>query len=217
LVDKLHSGLSIALITDAGTPLVSDPGFRMVAAALDQGLDVVPIPGVSAAITALSVSGLPTDSFVFVGFTAKKPAKRREQLDALARERRTLLFFVSPRGLRDLLADILGIMGNRRAVLAREMTKPHEEFLRSDVAGILENLKARPAIKGECTLVLAGAPESREELMPQAARQALETGLADPDGSLVDLARQVATCFNLSRRVVYKAAVTIKRQRSATD
>jgi 16S rRNA (cytidine1402-2'-O)-methyltransferase len=210
LVNKLCDGLSVALISDAGTPLLSDPGFRLITAALDHGIPVVPVPGVSAATAALSVAGLPTDSFVFVGFAAKKAAKRRQQLDSLAREPRTLLFFVSARDLPDLLADILESMGNRKAVLAREMTKAHEEFWRCDVGAMIEKLKDRPALKGECTLVLAGAPEPEADQIPAAALKALKAVLADPDGSLADGVRQVAARFGLSRRAVYRLAVCLK-------
>ena len=148
--------MSIALVSNAGTPTVSDPGYRLITEALAHNLNVIPIPGVSAATAALSAAGLPTDSFVFFGFPAKKRAKRLHQLNDLACEPRTLIFYESPKRILTFLAEIEDAMGDRHAVFAREMTKLHEEFLRGRLSEIAIRLKHRVNIKGECTLLVAG-------------------------------------------------------------
>jgi 16S rRNA (cytidine1402-2'-O)-methyltransferase len=148
--------MSIALVSNAGTPTVSDPGYRLITATLADDLNVMPIPGVSAATAALSVAGLPTDSFVFLGFPARKKTKRLQQLNDLASEPRTLIFYESPRRILTLLGEIRDAMGDRYLVLAREMTKIHEEFLRGRLSEIATQLKGRANIKGECTLLVAG-------------------------------------------------------------
>ena len=156
LIQKLNSGHTVALVSNAGTPLVSDPGYRLIETAISHKIDVVPIPGVSAAIAALSVAGLPTEAFVFIGFLPKKKGKRLKQLQALATGDRTLIFYESPGRILALLQDIIKIMGDRRGALAREMTKLHEEFLRGRLSEIEQNLQERTGIKGECTLLVAG-------------------------------------------------------------
>ncbi|MGD8888117.1 MAG: 16S rRNA (cytidine(1402)-2'-O)-methyltransferase, partial [Desulfobacterales bacterium] len=154
LIKQLIKGTSIALVCNAGTPTLSDPGYRLIESALANDLPIIPIPGVSAAIAALSVSGLPTDSFTFIGFMPKKKGKRLILLSDLAAESRTLIFYESPKRVVMLLEEMLAVLGNRSAVLAREMTKLHEEFLRGRLTEIAENLKKRPEIKGECTLLV---------------------------------------------------------------
>ncbi len=141
LITKLKKGISIALVSNAGTPTVSDPGYQLITAALADNLNVIPIPGVSAATAALCVAGLPTNSYVFLGFPAKKKAKRRQQLNDLASEPRTLIFYESPRRILTLLGEIQEAMGDRYVVLAREMTKLHEEFLRGQLSEIVIQLK----------------------------------------------------------------------------
>ncbi len=147
LINRLKAGLSVALVSNAGTPSVSDPGYRLVKEAVINRIRVSPIPGVSAAIAALSVSGLPTDSFVFIGFPAKKKAKRLDQLKDLEGEGRTMVFYESPRRILTFLKEIITVMGDRYGVLSREMTKLHEEFIRGFLSEILSSLNARSAIK----------------------------------------------------------------------
>jgi len=154
LVEKLRGGLSVALVSNAGTPSVSDPGFRLIREAIANDIVIVPIPGASAIITALSASGLATDSFVFVGFLSKKGGKRRNQIQALEGEERTVILYESPFRILPLLKELIEIMGNRRGVLSREMTKTHEEFLRGNLSEILNDLNNRPAVKGEITLLI---------------------------------------------------------------
>ena len=198
LVAKLGTGVSIALVSNAGTPTVSDPGYRLITEALANNLIVIPIPGVSAATAALSAAGLPTDSFVFFGFPAKKRTKRLHQLNDLASEPRTLIFYESPRRILTLLAEIEDAMGDRHAVFAREMTKLHEEFLRGRLSEIAVQLKHRTNIKGECTLLVAGC--DREESQPwEVVIQRLRTAVMNRRSSLTTIAREIAAESGISR------------------
>jgi 16S rRNA (cytidine1402-2'-O)-methyltransferase len=162
IINKLLDGSSIALVSNAGTPSVSDPGYRLIAAAIENNIKVIPIPGVSAATAAMSVSGLPTDSFVFIGFPPKKKGKRLKFLAELAVEPRPLIFYESPKRILTLLEEIISCMGDRPAMLAREMTKLHEEFIRGSVSKILMTMKKQTKVKGECTLIVAGREEKEE-------------------------------------------------------
>jgi 16S rRNA (cytidine1402-2'-O)-methyltransferase len=160
ILEALRAGRDAALVSDAGTPGISDPGFRLVRDARAEGIAVVPVPGPSAVTAALSVCGLPTDRFLFVGFLPAKPGARRKALDALARERPTLVFYESPVRVVESLADMLGAFGDRDAFLCREATKLHEEYVRARLSSLHERLAARDAVKGEIVLVVAGAPEA---------------------------------------------------------
>jgi len=175
LIQQLEAGAAIALVSDAGTPTVSDPGYRLVQAAAERGLPIFPVPGVSAAITALSVSGLPTDQFTFVGFPSRKKNRRAEQLADLACLSHTLIFYQSPQRLLAFLDELVETLGDRPAVLGREMTKLHEEFIRGTLSDIIRALDRKETIKGECTLLVAGAatvePQGEEEI-DAAIRQA---------------------------------------------
>ena len=162
LVVDLESGAKIALVTDAGMPGISDPGFRLIALAIRHRVPVVPIPGASAFLAALVASGLPTDSFRFSGFLPAKSGQRRKLLESVRESERTQVFYEAPHRVLETLADVLEVMGaDRHVVVAREVTKIHEEFLRGRVGEILEELKARGDVKGEITLLIAKA-ESRE-------------------------------------------------------
>jgi len=189
LIAKLKKGLSIALVSNAGTPTVSDPGYRLITATLAGNLDVIPIPGVSAATAALSAAGLPTDSFVFLGFPAKKKTKRLQQLNDLASEPRTLIFYESPRRILTLLGEIKDVMGDRYAVFAREMTKLHEEFLRGRLSEIVIQLKQRTDIKGECTLLVAGCDKGESQSW-EVVRQQVRTAVINRRDSLSVIARR---------------------------
>ncbi len=156
LLSRLQSGDSLALLSDAGTPLVSDPGYRLVQAAIAHGIPVVPLPGASAALSALIASGLPCDEFRFIGFLPPKQHARRKVLEALRSEPATTIAYESPHRILDSLADIADVLGVRPVVVARELTKLYEELLRGNAASILAELKGRPSVKGEMTLVIGG-------------------------------------------------------------
>lgn len=161
LVARLTDGASVALVSDAGTPLISDPGYRLVSAAHDAGVRVVPIPGASAVPAALSVAGIATDRFVFEGFLPARANRRRERLELLAREPRTLVFFESPHRLRASLVDMRESLGaSRMLTVARELTKQFETLYRGSMDQVIEAVEAdRAATKGELVIVVAGAGE----------------------------------------------------------
>ena len=211
LINRLKAGSSVALVSNAGTPSVSDPGYRLVKEAIDSDIRVIPIPGVSAAITALCVAGMPTDSFVFVGFPAKKNARRLNQLNDLAGEHRTIIFYESPRRISTFLEEIIDIMGDRYGVLAREMTKLHEEFIRGSLSEILSSLNARPAIKGECTLLVTGCEENKE-ISLKTVRTEIIKALEKKENRLSEIAKAVAEKHGLSKNKVYDEALKLKRE-----
>ena len=157
ILAALRAGRDVALVSDAGTPGVSDPGYRLVRDARAAGIPVVPVPGPSAAIAALSVSGLPTDRFLFVGFLPAKSAARRKALEDLAAVRETLVFYESPVRVVAALTDMAEILGAREAFLCREATKLHEEYVRGSLTELREILAARASVKGEVVLVVSGA------------------------------------------------------------
>lgn len=166
LVVDLEGGAKIALVTDAGMPGISDPGFRLIALAIRHHVPVVPIPGASAFLAALVASGLPTDSFRFSGFLPAKAGQRRKLLESVKDSPRTQVFYEAPHRLLETLADVVEVLGEaRHVVVAREVTKLHEEFLRGRAGEILEQLKARGDVKGEITLLIA-KPET-QDLKPQ--------------------------------------------------
>jgi 16S rRNA (cytidine1402-2'-O)-methyltransferase len=156
LIRRLQEGNSIALVSEAGTPLISDPGYRLVQLAIAQAIPVIPVPGPSAAVAAIAVAGLPTDRFAFEGFLPKKLGKRRNRLEGLRGEPRTLIFYESPRRVYDVLGDMQALWGDRRVVVARELTKKFEEILRGRITEVRAQLEERPP-QGEVTLVVEGA------------------------------------------------------------
>ncbi|MGD8343976.1 MAG: 16S rRNA (cytidine(1402)-2'-O)-methyltransferase [Desulfobacterales bacterium] len=213
LIEKLLAGTSLALISNAGTPSVSDPGFRLIAAAIDHKIVVTPIPGVTAATAAMSVSGLPTDSFTFVGFAPKKKGKRIRFLKALGTRSESLLFYESPKRIISLMQDIIVCMGDRYAILAREMTKLHEEFIRGTVSQILNVIRSRSTVKGECTLLVAGRHQL-DEMDIRSVRATLESALENETGSLSEIARHIAQEYGLPKKTVYDLALEIRGRRT---
>ena len=163
LVDKVNSGLDIALVSSAGTPGLSDPGSRLVREAIDANIRLVPVPGVSASLTALSISGLPTNRFIFVGFLSNKKGRRRKELENLESERRTMIFFESPHRLVKMLTDMYEILGDRNIALAKEMTKVFEVVKRGSVSEILSLLKDE-RIRGEYTIIVEGRKERKRPI-----------------------------------------------------
>ncbi|MBA3016760.1 MAG: 16S rRNA (cytidine(1402)-2'-O)-methyltransferase [Proteobacteria bacterium] len=209
LIKKLTEGLSVALVSNAGTPSVSDPGYCLIKEAIANNIKVVPVPGVSAAITALSAAGLPTDSFVFIGFLPKTKNKRLKLLMELAKEPRTMIFYESPKRILKLLDEIKLISGDRYCVLSREMTKLHEEFIRGSMSEILQNLKARSAIKGELTLLVTGLTKDKDVPL-EIVRQEIKNNIKLTGDSLPSLAKQIAIKYGLPKNKVYEEALKIK-------
>lgn len=179
LVARLLAGARIALVTDAGTPAVSDPGYRLVRAAIDAGIRVEAIPGPSAVLAALVSSGLPTDGFVFAGFPPPKSAARRAWLEALEAERRTLVFFEAPHRIRETIAAALDTLGDRDAAIGRELTKLHEEMIRGPLSSLLDRI-LEP--RGEFTVVVAG----KKELEAGAGEQVSDNQLLAEFGHLTE-------------------------------
>ncbi len=201
ILDALRDGRDVALVSDAGTPGISDPGFRLVREARRAGLPVVPVPGASAAIAALSVSGLPTDRFLFVGFLPARTQARRHAIEELASRRETLVLYEAPTRAVATLADLVEIWGDRDAFLCREATKMHEEYLRAELSAIRARLAERAEVKGEIVLVVAGAPESApEHAEPEAVFAALAAGGMTRREAVKETARRLG----LPAREVYR-------------
>jgi 16S rRNA (cytidine1402-2'-O)-methyltransferase len=200
LIGHLMAGETIALVSDAGMPLVSDPGYRLVHAAIEAGISVQPIPGPSASLTALAASGLPTDSFHFGGFLPPKTGQRLKLLESLAGEHATLIFYEAPHRILETLEAIETAMGPRPVVVAREITKIHEEFLRGTAAEIHAQLAERDSVKGEITLLIgkAMAPPPDDTPIPEAVDALISGGVPR-----MDAIKQVARRRGLSKREVY--------------
>jgi len=209
ILKKLKNGTSIALVSNAGTPTVSDPGYRLINSAAKNEVNIVPVPGVSAAATALSVAGLPTDAFTFAGFVSKKKGKRLKQLGELAQEPRTLIFYESPRRILTLLKEIIDTMGNRYGMLGREMTKLHEEFIRGRLSEILEILEGRSETKGECTLLISGCEEGNT-VNWETVRNEIRNELESKNEPVSRLAQKISQKYGLSKNKVYQEALEIK-------
>lgn len=201
LLGELQAGKNIALVTDAGTPLISDPGYRLVAGARKLGIPVSPIPGPGAFLAALSASGLPTDSFAFLGFLPSKKGQRRKELEDWKKLPATLVFYEAPHRIAETLQDIAEVLGAREVVLARELTKVHEEFLRGTPAEILEALNKRQPLKGEITLMVGKGQtaELGEQPLETAVQQLIEAGVPR-----MEALKTVARRRGLSKREVYR-------------
>jgi 16S rRNA (cytidine1402-2'-O)-methyltransferase len=209
LLDRLLQGKAVALVTDAGMPGISDPGYELVKACADAGVPVVPVPGPSAAIAALSASGLPTDRFVFEGFLPTKKQDRHQRLQALQTETRTVILYEAPHRLRQTLQDLGSVLGaHRQIVLARELTKLHEEFWRGTIAGCQAHYTTREP-QGEFTLLVAGAQVSAPVLSEEAIKSELQN-LLKQGMSRSEAARQLSENTSLKRRQIYQLALTIE-------
>jgi len=193
----------VALVSEAGMPGLSDPGYELIRAAIERGIPVVPVPGPSALVTALVVSGLPTDSFVYLGFLPRRREERRRLLESVARERRTLVAFEAPHRLLATLADLKEVLGDRRIAIARELTKVHEEVWRGTTDEALARFEEAPP-RGEFTLVIEGAKEARwdEERVRQALRRMLREGVGTREG-----VKAVAELAGWPKREVYELAL----------
>jgi 16S rRNA (cytidine1402-2'-O)-methyltransferase len=208
LVKDLQDGASVALVTDAGMPGISDPGFRLISLAIRHHVTVVPIPGASAFLAALVASGLPTDSFRFSGFLPAKRGDRRAALEAVKNSPRTQVFYEAPHRIVETLTDIVEVMGEaRHVVIAREVTKLHEEFLRGRAGEVLETLKTRDGVKGEITLLIGkadateshGASESKVSVR-QRVEQIMTEEKIDEKAAL----KKVAKELGISKSEVYR-------------
>jgi 16S rRNA (cytidine1402-2'-O)-methyltransferase len=210
LLDGLQAGKTIALVTDAGMPGISDPGYEIVKAAIASDILVVPIPGVTAAITALAASGLPTDRFVFEGFLPAKGKQRSERLDVLKSETRTLIIYEAPHRLLSTLMDLGAVLGeDRQIVLARELTKLHEEWWRGTIGEAIATYSQTRQTKGEYTLVVAGEQLTQNPILSEAElkaelRQLLQQGMSRSQAS-----RHLAQLTSQSRRRIYQLALEL--------
>lgn len=202
------AGGDVALVSEAGMPGLSDPGYELVKAAITAGHRVVPVPGPSALVTALVVSGLPTDACLYLGFLPRRAAERRRLLSEVAAERRTLVAFEAPHRLLETLADIQAVLGDRRIAVARELTKVHEEVWRGTVSEALAHYRAQPP-RGEITLVIAGASGAEEAPVRWEAEQvrAAVAALLKEGVKRSEAIRRVARASGWSRREVYKLAL----------
>jgi 16S rRNA (cytidine1402-2'-O)-methyltransferase len=210
LIGQLAEGNDIAVVTDAGTPGISDPGAYLINKAAHQEIEIVPIPGPSAVIAALSVSGMPTEKFVFCGFLPNKPGKRKTALGRMVSERRTMVFFEAPHRLSAMLADIGEVLGDRRMVMLREMTKVFEEVKRGKVSDILAHL-AQDKIRGEFTLVVAGSEEEEIPVLSEAILERIQELLYEQKMGVKDIAELISREEDLAYRQVYKECLAKKR------
>jgi 16S rRNA (cytidine1402-2'-O)-methyltransferase len=210
LVKDMQEGASIALVTDAGMPGISDPGFRLISLAIRHHLPVVPIPGASAFLSALVASGLPTDSFRFSGFLPAKRGERRAALEAIKTSPRTQIFYETPHRIVEALADVVEVLGkDRHIVIAREVTKLHEEFLRGRAGDVLETLQARDGVKGEITLLIGKAEkeEARAETGAFArlsVRKRVEQIMAEEQADEKAALKKVAKERGISKSEAYR-------------
>lgn len=217
IIIELEQGAKIALVTDAGTPAISDPGNRLVGLCLRHGIQVVPLPGASAFVTALAASGMAIDEFTFIGFLPSRPTERRKHLRALAAEPRTLAFYEAPHRLLDTLEDALEILGNRPALVARELTKLYEEFLRGHLEEVLETVRKKPP-RGEITLLIGPADGEAQHLAGDAAlatiplarrvTEVMQERGVDNKAAL----KQVARERGLTRREAYKQLLITREE-----
>ncbi len=219
LIERLRAGEDIALVTDAGMPAISDPGQDLVRQAIEAGVAVVPVPGPTAFITALVVSGLPTDRFVFEGFLPHKTKERRTALERLQRESRTCILYEAPHRLVRTLKDLQDALGERPMAVARELTKVHEEVLRGTPAELLGHF-TKTAPRGEFVLVISGAEERSGPEMGEVTPESLAEAVADLERSGVDrktAMKQVAAQCGVSKREVYRAVVQAKTDLSSSE
>jgi 16S rRNA (cytidine1402-2'-O)-methyltransferase len=200
LIATLEAGKNIALVSDAGTPLISDPGYRIVNAAVAAGINVVPVPGASAILSALAASGLPTDRFYYGGFLPPKGGQRRKTLSAASGLDCTVVFYEAPHRILESIADMAELMPNRQMVVAREMTKMHEEYLRGTAREVASLLSSRPAVKGEITIVIGKSAEAEVDTRP--ARELLESYLAK-GLSRMDAIKEIARARRVPKREIY--------------
>jgi len=219
LCDAIDSGKNVAVVSDAGTPLISDPGFRIVNLAIDRAIRIVPIPGASAIVTALSAAGLPSDQFFFAGFLPGRANARRAELEKLRKLDATLIFYEAPHRLAATLRDAWEVLGDRQAIIARELTKLHEEFARGKLSELSARFTQKKDVRGEIVLLIGGAPATeatapKSEVAPSSRLvervRELETEGLDAKSALKQAARE----FGMKRDEAYRLIVNQKNRRS---
>jgi 16S rRNA (cytidine1402-2'-O)-methyltransferase len=217
LCEAVGSGKNIALVSDAGTPLISDPGFRIARVAVDRGILVVPIPGPSAVITALSAAGFPTDQFLFAGFLPSRSSARRAKFNEFRDLRATLVFYEAPHRINAALKDALNIFGDRNAVIARELTKLHEEFARGSLSELVEQFSRNQVSRGEMVFIISGqavelpsVSTSEPNLRLRERIEALECEGLDQKAAL----KQAAKDLGIKRSEAYRMMLNQKNRRS---
>lgn len=204
LLERLLAGENIALVTDAGMPGISDPGEDLIKDAIKHNIEVIALPGATASITGLVLSGMPTNKFVFEGFLPAKKSGRIKELERLKLEERTMIFYEAPHRIINFLEDVENILGNRKIAIARELTKIHEEVFRGDIKGALEKFKEKKP-KGEFVIVLEGRGEEIEEVnIKEEILKYMERGLSKKDA-----VKKVSETKNIPRNLVYKESLKI--------
>ena len=214
VIARLKEGAAIALVSDAGTPLVSDPGYKLVRAVIAEGVSVAFVPGASASLAALALSGLPSDRFLFVGFLPEKSGERRKMLGTLRDIRATLIVFESARRLAASLQDIFALVGEREVAVLRELTKLHEEALRGPTSEVARQVAAREVIKGEVTLVIGPPAERSVEIDNEEVDAALIASARDLPAAKAALV--IAKRYGLSKRDLYARLLALKSATPAT-
>lgn len=207
ILNALRKGKSVALISDAGTPCISDPGFQLVRDAVAEGIAVVPVPGACAAIAALSASGLPTDAFTFAGFPPSRQGKRRTFLTGISALPGTLVLYEAPHRLLETLSDIREVMGVRQVIVARELTKMFEECIRGSVSEVIETV-SQGIVRGEVVILIAAGKITHQEAEP--LEDVLSRLMADGTLSIKDIAKQAALISGVSRSEAYSVALKMK-------
>ena len=208
LVKQLRAGKDIALVSDAGTPGISDPGFRLVKIASEKGVDVISVPGPSAALAALSVSGLPTSSFCFLGFFPKTKNKKEDLLRGIQALEQTIILYESSRRVLDTLASILEVFGDRQISVSRELTKIFEETIMGKISDVIEKLKEKKELKGELTLVVEGNQDKHKEFSSEKLELDIRS-YKDRGFSLKNTVEQLATKLNIPKNQLYRQALRI--------
>jgi len=207
ILHALRQGKSVALISDAGTPCISDPGYQLVRDAVAEGISVVPLPGACAAITALSASGLPTDNFTFAGFPPSRQGKRRTFLTGISTLPGTLILYEAPHRLIDTLNDIRELLGERQVIVARELTKIFEECIRGTVTEVIAAV-SQGVVRGEVVLLIAPGAEVPQE--SESLESVLTRLMTDRTKTIKDVAKQAALISGVSRSEAYSEALRIK-------
>jgi 16S rRNA (cytidine1402-2'-O)-methyltransferase len=208
IISRLEEGEDIAYVSDAGTPGISDPGYILITRAIEHSIKVMTVPGPVAAIAALSISGLPMDSFAFYAFLPSRLTKRRQFLESLRDETKTMIFYESPRRLASALNDIYTILGDRKMVLSRELTKLYEETIRGTVSEVLKIIEGT-TVKGEITLILSGAQKKSVSDQKEAIKETFQVLREDPRLTTRDIVDRISEELSLSRKEVYQEVLKL--------